>query len=332
MKVAGPVIITPFLEYAMLGVDTENLQELVQIFLRTIYSREEKYTAFWNLYEHSSSYLYKEKKKNKIKNLKQKNQNESQKIGFLQDFLYENIRKSNYYQQLKNDTFTKLTFIRRKRYSECQKLIDIIENSFPKYSKKIFTVTSNFLKYYNYILPIILNRLVEAINIENKKIKKGIAQTDFEELKHFYAENYEDMKDLIIILILINNMYYRGRINLFHEKFYSEFKKEAKNIENNIEIFNNKIKNVGNRIKILNYDSKVHKVVHDVFDNNIRNSIDHRDYFYDYNQQLITFSNQSKIQKMYLIEFGDSLFQGFLLANIFWDMIMYLSEEGKILF
>lgn len=299
--------------------------------LSTIYSREEKYTAFWNLYEHSSSYLYREKKKNNIKNIKQKEHNESQKISFLQNFLYEDVRKSNYYQQLKNDAFTKLIFIRKKKYSECKKLIDIIESNFPKNSKKIFTVTSNFLKYYNYILPIILNGLVGALKIDDIKTQKGIAQTDFEELKHYFAENYEDLKDLIIILILINNIFYRGRINLFHEKFYSEFKKDAPDIENNVSNFNNKIRNVGNRIKILNYDSGVHQIVNNVFDNNIRNSIDHRDYSYEYNQQLITFTNKSKEREMFLIEFGDYLFQGFLLANLFWDMIMYISEEGKIL-
>ena len=46
--------------------------------------------------------------------------------------------------------------------------------------------------------------------------------------------------------------------------------------------------------------------------------------------------NQTEIiksdeRKMYLIEFSNNLFQGFLLANILWDIIMYFAEEENIL-
>jgi len=34
---------------------------------------------------------------------------------------------------------------------------------------------------------------------------------------------------------------------------------------------------------------------------------------------------------MYLIEFSNNLFQGFLLANILWDILMYFAEEENIL-
>ena len=34
---------------------------------------------------------------------------------------------------------------------------------------------------------------------------------------------------------------------------------------------------------------------------------------------------------MYLIEFSDNLFQGFILANILWDVMMYIAKEENIL-
>ena len=71
--------------------------------------------------------------------------------------------------------------------------------------------------------------------------------------------------------------------------------------------------------------------INKVFDNLIRNSIDHRDYVYNYNIQLISFNNKSDERKMYLIEFSNNLFQGFLLANILWDILMYFAEEENIL-
>ena len=33
---------------------------------------------------------------------------------------------------------------------------------------------------------------------------------------------------------------------------------------------------------------------------------------------------------MYLIEFGDYLLKGFVLANILWDIIMYVSKESRL--
>lgn len=94
--------------------------------------------------------------------------------------------------------------------------------------------------------------------------------------------------------------------------------------------FNSQIKNVGNRVKILNYDP-TSEIMNRVFDNELRNSIDHRDYKYDYNKQIITYFNKGEEKELYLIEFGERLFQGFLLSNILWDTLMYIAEEGKIL-
>ena len=128
---------------------------------------------------------------------------------------------------------------------------------------------------------------------------------------------------------MINNIYYREDISKFHEQFNSEFSKISGDIGNNLLLFNSKIRNVGNRIKIYKYDES-NDIMDSVFDNEIRNSIDHRDYNYDYNNQLISFQNKSDGKKMYLIEFGNYLLKGFILANILWDVIMYVSKESRL--
>lgn len=190
-------------------------------------------------------------------------------------------------------------------------------------------MTSNFLNYYNYILPIILNELAGTLKVDDVKTSLGIAQTDFETLKSFFSENYEDLKDLVVLLVLINNIYYREDISKFHEQFNSEFSKISGDIGNDLLLFNSKIRNVGNRIKIYKYDES-NDIMDSVFDNEIRNSIDHRDYNYDYNNQFISFQNKSDGKKMYLIEFGNYLLKGFILANILWDVIMYASKESRL--
>lgn len=323
------VNLSPHMQYAIRGIDTSELQEIVSRFLRKLYSREEDYLAFWNLYEKSPKYLYKKKKILNISNIHLKNQNENQKIGFLQDFLYDEIRNNKYYKNLGYNFLSKVESIRKKKFKEFQKLSTFLEFNYLFFSRKLFTVTSNFLNYYNYILPIILNELAGTLKVDDVKTSLGIAQTDFETLKSFFSENYEDLKDLVVLLVLINNIYYREDISKFHEQFNSEFSKISENIENDLLLFNSKIRNVGNRIKIYKYDES-NVIMDSVFDNEIRNSIDHRDYNYDYNNQLISFQNKSDGKKMYLIEFGDYLLKGFILANILWDVIMYVSKESRL--
>lgn len=323
------VNLSPHMQYAIRGIDTSELQEIVSRFLRKLYSREEDYLAFWNLYEKSPKYLYKKKKILNISNIHLKNQNENQKIGFLQDFLYDEIRNNKYYKNLGYNFLSKVESIRKKKFKEFQKLSTFLEFNYLFFSRKLFTVTSNFLNYYNYILPIILNELAGTLKVDDVKTSLGIAQTDFETLKSFFSENYEDLKDLVVLLVLINNIYYREDISKFHEQFNSEFSKISENIENDLLLFNSKIRNVGNRIKIYKYDES-NVIMDSVFDNEIRNSIDHRDYNCDYNNQLISFQNKSDGKKMYLIEFGDYLLKGFILANILWDVIMYVSKESRL--
>jgi len=271
----------------------------------------------------------KKKKILNISNIHLKNQNENQKIGFLQDFLYDEIRNNKYYKNLGYNFLSKVESIRKKKFKEFQKLSTFLEFNYLFFSRKLFTVTSNFLNYYNYILPIILNELAGTLKVDDVKTSLGIAQTDFETLKSFFSENYEDLKDLVVLLVLINNIYYREDISKFHEQFNSEFSKISEDIKNDLLLFNSKIRNVGNRIKIYKYDES-NVIMDSVFDNEIRNSIDHRDYNYDYNNQLISFQNKSDGKKMYLIEFGDYLLKGFILANILWDVIMYVSKESRL--
>lgn len=323
------IVETSFMKYAARDIDTRPIERSVQEILNSIYSNSEDYTAYWNLYEKSSPYLFRKKKENGLK-VKQKSKNENQKIGFIQDFLYSEIRQTNYYKSTRNEIISKLRIIRKQHFQEFLKLSKIISNNFIKLSGKLFTVTSNFLNYYNYILPVVLNEINQTYVIEEHKDELGIAQTDFEFLKSPFSENYEDLKDFLWIQILINNIYYRKDIKCFNEKFQLEFNQQSKNISKNLEIFNSQIKNVGNRVKILNYDPTL-KLMNRVFDNELRNSIDHRDYRYDYNKQLITYFNKGVEKEIYLIELGERLFQGFLLANILWDTLMYIAEEGKIL-
>lgn len=323
------VLPSPFMVYSMNDKNTIILEKTVEKILSSIYLKSEDYTAFWNLYEKSSPYLLKKKQAIGLKYNK-KEKNENKKIGFIQDFLYKEIRQSDYYISYKKELMSRIRLVRKKKYKEFKKIAEFISNDFEILSEKLFTVTANFLNYYNYILPIILNEITGTYDIDGIKDIFGIAQTDFEFLKSAFSENYEDLKDFLWIVIMINNIFYRDCIYKFNDKFYLEFRKQEEVISKNIEFFNSQIKNVGNRVKILNYDP-TSEIINQVFDNELRNSIDHRDYKYDYNSQIITYFNKGVRKEIYLIEFGNRLFQGFLFANMLWDILMYIAEEGNIL-
>ncbi|HFU3812066.1 TPA: hypothetical protein ACGO0K_002068 [Streptococcus suis] len=328
--------LSPHMQYAVSGAGekSEQLQQFVKEFLTNIRPKSELYTSFWDLYEKSPIYLRKRKKELNLlskKEKKHKKVNESDKISFLQDVVYRDIRESEYYNNIARKVLGQLETIRKKHYREYNELFSFVKKDYGSYVKKIYTVTSNFLNYYNYILPVMLNEIVGTFPIDEIKAKWGIAQTDFETIKKYYSDNYEDLKDLILIIILMNNISNRGKINKFHSEFYTQFPKVVEPVEEDLENFNNKIKNVGNRIKVLLFDESNNEFLKRIFDNEVRNSIDHRDYSYDANEQKISFQNKTDTKELYLIEFGCTLFYGFIYANILWDAIMYIANESDLI-
>ena len=135
-----------------------------------------------------------------------------------------------------------------------------------------------------------------------------------------------------ILYILLQNLQIRGDIRRFHQDFYRDFEKAFKN-KDFVNDFNNVITKVGNRTKILFYDENTlldKDILESVFDNDIRNSINHQDYSYDYNNQKIVFLNNGIDREVYLIEFAELLFLGLILANISWDVYMLLMEIFNI--
>lgn len=327
--------LSPHMQYVMSGAieKSGSLQKFVEEFLTDIRPKSELYTSFWDLYEKSPEYLRKRKKALNLltkREKSRKNVNESDKISFIQDIVYKDIRGSEYYRNISRELLGQIETIRKKSYREFSDLAKFIRNNYEIYIKKAYTVTSNFLNYYNYILPVMLNEIIGTFPIDDIKTKWGIAQTDFETIKRYYSENYEDLKDLILLIILMDNISNRGKINKFHEDFYVQFPKISMSIEEDLENFNNNIKNVGNRIKILLFDENNNEFLKRIFDNEVRNSIDHRDYSYDANEQKISFLNKTDTKEMYLIEFGCTLFYGFIFANIIWDVIMYIADESDL--
>lgn len=326
--------LSPFMQYVLdnRGINTQDMGSLAEELITNLTNKKENYTAIWDLYsQNSQKYLYKKMKeldlfKSKIKFYNFKELPDYKKIHFLPKKLYGSLLKTDYYKNKVDYVIEPIRKMRKKEYKEFKKLETVVNNSYRKDLEKIVEINKVFFIYFNYILPVIVNESTETYSIDEIKAKKGIIQTDFEYIKKYYAENYENLKDLIVLYILLQNLQIRGSIYKFHPDFYKEFKKPAKN-KNIVVDFNREITNVGNRIKILFYDDNTlidREILEKVFNNDIRNSINHQDYSYNYNEQKVVFLNKKEDIELYLIEFAEILLLGFIVANISWDLYMLL--------
>lgn len=344
MKSEGPdhhfTNLSPYMQYCgdRKGELAGEIAFLAEELITNISKNSENYTAIWDLYDQDSTkYLYKKLKElgsfeRKIKYYEFENSKDNKKIQFLPKFMYGSLLQTSYYRKKVDKLVEFVVFSRKKNYLELNKLLSMIEKNYKKDLGKIIQINKFFFEYFNYILPVVVNESSNSYNIREIKELKGISQTDFENIKKYYAENYENLKDLVILYILLQNLQLRGSIEKFHSNFYRDFGKAFKN-KNPIEDFNDVITKVGNRVKILFYDDNTliaRTVLEKVFDNDIRNSINHQDYNYDYNNQKITFLNKNQKRDVYLIEFAELLFLGVTLSNLSWDLYMSLMDIFNI--
>ena len=328
--------LSPFMQYISDGKDleTQRIAELTQKIIECINSNSADYSALWNLYNKNSvKYLYKKLKelhllKSKMKYYNFEKMKDSEKISFMPHLIFEPIMEENFFIEKSQPVKESIIQLRKKNFLKLKEMREFIGTNLLKYLDNLVRINESFITYYNYILPVIVNECVGSYKIQMIKQRWGISQTDFEYLKKYYAENYENLKDMILTIIILQNLKLRGSISAFHPNFYRDFEKPFKG-KDYIRDFNQVITKVGNRLKVMFYDTDiiVDKVMLEkVFDNDIRNSINHEDYMYDYNSQKITFMNKGKQKDLFLIEFADILFNGNLLAVIFWELYMTLIE------
>lgn len=327
---------SPFMQYVSDGknFEAQQIADLSKKIIECISNNFNDYTAIWNLYsKNSNKYLYTRLKElnlfnSKVKYYKFEKMKDCEKISFMPHLVFDPIMEEMYLIEKRNTLKNSIIRLRKKNFQELKKLKPYIERDISMSLNKIVQVNESFFDYYNYILPVIVNECVGAYTIKTIKERWGIAQTDFEYLKKFYAENYENLKDMIITLVLIQNLVIRGSIYKFHSKFYRDFEKPFKN-KDYVEDFNRVITKVANRMKVVFYDNNTiidRALLEKVFDNEVRNSINHQDYEYDYNSQKITFVSNTKQKDIFLIEFADMLFTGNVLAIILWEMYMSLMD------
>lgn len=126
----------------------------------------------------------------------------------------------------------------------------------------------------------------------------GITTVDFDALKHFYADSYESLSELLPLVIAYNNLSERGDFRVM-----KSLRKDVTTLDQLLE------KSKGERLRFLDGSEPFGAAIATDLNNKLRNAIAHNSYSYDRKQQRITYFSSGQIGQgdalsMTLLEFA----------------------------
>ncbi len=277
--------------------------------LNTTASKWKSYKKILNLFENKSEFLAQE--------IKKEFQGSFFTCGSESEILrsVHNIEVIGFYTPLKSDLLDVRKFGHEvlKLNPVQMKALNIFLNSHDGYhleemQSQIYKIMDEFINVFPSLIPAISLQYIgeDSFDFENE----GSTTSTFDTVKQFYLDTYETLGNLMIIPVALNNIKYRGSIDLsamVDSKVFTleEYIKLAKAKRYRFclnEIYTN----------FLNVDVNV----------KLRNAIGHNDINYDTVSQLITYvpdpQNRAKVKTEYLLEFENEavhMFQGILVIS-----------------
>jgi len=112
---------------------------------------------------------------------------------------------------------------------------------------------------------------------------KGITTVGFEELKHYYADTYEILTEVMPLVLAFNNLKYRAD--------FMSMKRLRRDVTNLDEFL---LRSKGDRIQYLDGTEFFDKLIVLDLDNKLRNAIAHNSYVYDSISQDIAYFSSGK--------------------------------------
>ncbi|MBC2686474.1 metal-binding protein [Bacillus toyonensis] len=205
-----------------------------------------------------------------------------------------------YFYENADFIFKQIKNIQNQEHKQLFDLAKHFKNHLNNYEEKIFLITNKFIEKFPMLIPIVgleyyKNQDYKAIAMK----KMGLTTVDFEDVKDFYIDTFEDLGDIFDLIVAYENLIVRSNFKLMNPNIdkpiktlddYSKMKKKGRKLEfiNSLEVFNEL------------FISKV--------DNRLRNAIGHRSYKYDIDTQKLTYSpsgkmDQGALENLYLAEF-----------------------------
>lgn len=224
-------------------------------------------------------------------------------IHFL-NFSFTNTFASNYFEEITNHIFKEF-----KNIDEAEKIFSIaqyFEDDLYSYEHKIFDISNKFIDKFHMFIPVYGLDFYEKEKDREKSIENlGLTTVDFEDIKDFYIDTFEDIGDILNLVVAYNN--------LIHRKDYKKMKADVIKEIQSIEDFSN-MRKKGRKLEFITGDESFDKIFTSKVDNRLRNAIGHRSYTYDVVSQEITYfpsgdRTKGTSESLYLIEFVLECFQ-----------------------
>ncbi len=236
-------------------------------------------------------------------------------IRFLISFT--NIKK---YLNHREKIFKNINKIKGANKIEYEKLLKFLSSDIDKFEKKLNETLNIFLNHYNSFIPILLLEYVDKNKIEEVINEYAITTVNFEEVRSLYLRIYENIIQVVEVIVGLNNIMYRGD--------YKELDNTIIPNKNTIDQYKELSK--GNKIKYT-LTNEIFNYILPQFDKDIRNAIGHEDIEYDIFEQKMTY----KDGESYLIEYVYNIWKCYEPCLLLYEIILgtkldILKLENKI--
>ncbi|MCU5493491.1 metal-binding protein [Bacillus cereus] len=218
-------------------------------------------------------------------------------VHFLNLIFTKNLA-DNYFKEISDHIFKELDKISAK--NQLFLIAQHFESHLADYERKLFGIINKFIDKFHMFIPIYGLDFYSEKNHKEEVIKKlGLTTVDFEDIKDFYIDTFEDIGDILNLIVAYNNLKHRA-----------DFKKMKENVNKDIldiEAYS-KMRNKGRKLEFINGEESFDRIFVSKVDNRIRNAIGHRSYTYDVITQKLTYypsGDQKKgtPENIYLTEF-----------------------------
>ncbi|EEM05546.1 hypothetical protein bmyco0003_19670 [Bacillus pseudomycoides] len=218
-------------------------------------------------------------------------------IHFLNSIFTNNFA-GNYFMEITDHIFKELDNTSDK--NQLFLIARHFESYLADYERKLFGIINKFIDKFHMFIPIYGLDFYSEQNHKEEVIKKlGLTTVDFEDIKDFYIDTFEDIGDILNLMVAYNNLKHRA-----------DFKKMKENVIKDILDIEDysKMRSKGRKLEFINGEESFDRIFVSKVDNRLRNAIGHRSYTYDVITQKLTYypsGDQKKgtPENIYLTEF-----------------------------
>lgn len=215
---------------------------------------------------------------------------------------------TDYYYKNTVFLFKKIRQINEANPKGFKDLVMSFEKKLNIYEEKIYKIIDSFTEKFEMFIPILSLDYYTDSKIKEEQIESMCLTTvDFENIKGYYIDTFEDIVGLFDLVVAYENLFERN-----------DYEQMDLNVNNQIKTLTDfqKMSKKGKKIEFIDSLKAFDEMFIYKVENRIRNAIGHRSYVYDVPNQLIHYYSSGEIDKgekeqIYLTQFVYNCFKLF---------------------